>query len=102
MGLSELRRVFGLAPTKPKAPQIISILTQSTVIFGGPLIGPIAINHYPLLATDRALYIGGIGGVWGIDRFGIALTNSSQTFSLQPVKRQAYSDRAHLHDFSGC
>jgi hypothetical protein len=57
------RNPFKLDPAKPVAPQIISTLGQSTVIFGGPLLGLSAINNYPFLIRDRTIYLGGIAGI---------------------------------------
>jgi hypothetical protein len=56
----EGRSPFALDPTKPAAPQILSALWQFGIIFGGPLLGLFAINHYPFLIENRALYIGGL------------------------------------------
>jgi hypothetical protein len=56
----EGRSPFALDPTKPAAPQILSALWQFGIIFGGPLLGLFAINHYPFLIENRTLYIGGL------------------------------------------
>lgn len=63
MGIRELRQVFGLDPTKRKRPQILSILWQCIVLFGGPLLGIIFVDHYHFLMRDRTIYIGGVGSV---------------------------------------
>src|SRR5438067_4496789 len=67
------RGPFALDPDKPRLPQIISIVWQSLIIFGGPLIGLLAINHYPFLIMDRTIYIGGAAGIvfWFLASFAI-------------------------------
>ena len=54
---------FALDPRKPRAPQITSAICQLAVIFGGPALGLVTINHYPLLTLDRSIYLGGIVGI---------------------------------------
>jgi hypothetical protein len=65
------RSPFALDPAKPFWPQIISILWQSLIIFGGPAIGLVTINYYPFLIQDRTLYIGGLASVvfWFVASF---------------------------------
>ncbi|HEV2624405.1 MAG TPA: hypothetical protein VGV62_04720 [Xanthobacteraceae bacterium] len=67
------RSPFALDPAKPRLPQIVSAIGQSLIIFGGPLIGLLAINHYPFLIMDRTIYIGGLAsmcsGFWRALRF---------------------------------
>jgi hypothetical protein len=67
------RSPFALDPDKPRLPQIISIVWQSLIIFGGPLIGLFAINRYPFLIMDRTIYIGGATGIvfWFLASFAI-------------------------------
>jgi hypothetical protein len=75
----EGRSPFALDPAKPRRPQIISAFWQSLIIFGGPLIGLLAIKHYPFLIMDRTIYVGGLTSivfwflasfvVWGNDDF---------------------------------
>jgi hypothetical protein len=75
----EGRSPFALDPAKPRWPQIISAFWQSLIIFGGPLIGLLAIKHYPFLIMDRTIYVGGLASivfwflasfvVWGNDDF---------------------------------
>jgi hypothetical protein len=59
----EGRSPFALDPDKPFWPQIISIVWQSLIIFGGPVIGLVTINYYPFLIQDRTIYIGGLASV---------------------------------------
>lgn len=54
------RSPFALDPTKPRLPQIASAIGQTLIIFGGPIIGLVAINHYPFLIENRTIYIGGL------------------------------------------
>jgi hypothetical protein len=56
----EGRSPFALDPTKPAGPQILSAFWQFGIIFGGPLLGLFALNHYPFLVEDRTIYIGGL------------------------------------------
>ena len=56
-------RSLALDPTKPRWPQIRSAIGQCLIIFGGPLIGLLAIKHYPFLIMDRTIYIGGAAGI---------------------------------------
>jgi len=67
------RSPFALDPAKPRLPQIVSAIGQSLIIFGGPLIGLLAINHYPFLIMDRTIYIGGLAGIvfWFLASFAI-------------------------------
>ncbi len=67
------RSPFALDPTKPRWPQIASIVLQSSIFFGGPALGLAAINSYPLLVEDRTIYIGGIASVifWFAASFAI-------------------------------
>lgn len=64
MGLKELRSVFGLDPTKPRGPQILSIVAQCTVLFGGPALAIIFIGRYPFLTTDQVIYVAGSGSIF--------------------------------------
>jgi hypothetical protein len=65
------RSPFALDPGKPFWPQIISIVWQSLIIFGGPVIGLVTINYYPFLIQDRTLYIGGLSSIvfWFVASF---------------------------------
>src|ERR1043165_3078269 len=65
------RSPFALDPTKPFWPQIASAVGQFLIIFGGPALGLVAINRYPLLIQDQTIYIGGITSVifWFIASF---------------------------------
>lgn len=67
------RSPFALDPAKPRLPQIVSAIGQSLIIFGGPLIGLLAINHYPFLIMDRTIYIGGLASIvfWFLASFAI-------------------------------
>jgi len=67
------RSPFALDPDKPRWPQIRSAVGQSLIIFGGPLIGLLAIKHYPFLIMDRTIYIGGAAGIvfWILASFAI-------------------------------
>jgi hypothetical protein len=67
------RSPFALDPTKPSWPQIRSAIGQCLIIFGGPLIGLLAIKHYPFLIMDRTIYIGGAAGIvfWFLASFAI-------------------------------
>ncbi len=57
------RSPFALDPTKPRAPQIISAIVQSGVIFGGPALGLVVIAHYSFLIEDRIIYFDGIASI---------------------------------------
>jgi hypothetical protein len=65
------KKLFGLDPRKPQAPQIFWIVVQFATIFGGPLIALITIDHYPFLILDRTLYFGGLAsiGIWFLASF---------------------------------
>ncbi len=67
------RSPFALDPDKPRLPQIISIVWQSLIIFGGPATGLVTINYYPFLIQDRTLYIGGLASVvfWFLASFAL-------------------------------
>jgi hypothetical protein len=67
------RSPFALDPAEPRLPQIVSAIGQSLIIFGGPLIGLLAINHYPFLIMDRTIYIGGLASIvfWFLASFAI-------------------------------
>jgi hypothetical protein len=67
------RSPFALDPHKPFWPQIGSVIWQSLVIFGGPLIGLVTINHYPFLIADRTIYVGGGAGIvfWFLASFAL-------------------------------
>jgi hypothetical protein len=67
----EGRSPFALDPTKPRVPQIASIVGQSLIIFGGPAIGLVTIKYYPFLIQDRTLYIGGLASIvfWFLTSF---------------------------------
>jgi hypothetical protein len=67
------RSPFALDPHEPFWPQIGSAIWQSLVIFGGPLIGLVAINHYPFLIADRTIYVGGGAGIvfWFLASFAL-------------------------------
>jgi energy-converting hydrogenase Eha subunit A len=69
----EGRSPFALDPDKPFWPQIISIVWQSLIIFGGPVIGLVTINYYPFLIQDRTIYIGGLASIvfWFLASFAI-------------------------------
>ena len=69
----EGRSPFALDPTKPAGPQIFSVIWQSGIIFGGPLLGLVTISHYPFLIQDRTLYIGGLASIvfWFLASFVI-------------------------------
>jgi hypothetical protein len=47
----------------PRGPQIASAFAQGTVIFGGPLIAIVGIEHYPVLILDHTLYTFGLSGI---------------------------------------
>jgi len=49
------RSPFALDPTKPRLPQIGSMVGQFLIIFGGPAIGLITIKYYPFLIEDRTI-----------------------------------------------
>jgi hypothetical protein len=68
---------FALDPTKPFWPQVASGIGQGLVIFGGPVVGIVAINYYPFLIQDHTIYIGGISGVvfWFLASFAIFSKN---------------------------
>ncbi len=36
---------------------------QSAIIFGGPLLGLVTVNHYPFLIEDRTLYVAGLSSI---------------------------------------
>src|ERR1043166_1632980 len=57
------RSPFSLDPDKPRGPQIVEAVFQTGVIFGGPLLALVAINHYPFLIRDRTIYLGGLIGI---------------------------------------
>lgn len=59
----EGRSPFSLDPSKPRGPQIVSIVGQCINIFGGPLLFVIAANSYPFLIENRTLYIAGLGSI---------------------------------------
>src|SRR5689334_6838288 len=67
------RSPFALDPSKPRWPQIRSAIGLSFIIFGGPLLGLFAINHYPFLILERSIYIGGAAGIvfWFLASFAI-------------------------------
>ncbi len=67
------RSPFALDPDKPRRPQIVSAIGQCLIIFGGPLIGLLAIKHYPFLIMDRTTYIGRAAGIafWFLASFAI-------------------------------
>jgi hypothetical protein len=67
------RSPFALDPTKPRLPQIASAIGQALIIFGGPIIGLVAINHYPFLIEDRTIYIGGLVSIvfWFLASFAM-------------------------------
>jgi hypothetical protein len=67
------RSPFALDPTKPRLPQIVSATVQGLIIFGGPLVGLVAIKHYPILIEDRTIYIGGLASIvfWFLASFAI-------------------------------
>ena len=69
----EGRSPFALDPSKPRWPQIRSAIGLSFIIFGGPLLGLLAIKHYPFLIMDRTIYIGGAAGIafWFLASFAI-------------------------------
>lgn len=73
-GRPGLRNLFGLDPSRPLWPQILSIIGQSAIIFGGPSIALVTINYYPFLIQDRTLYIGGLAsiGFWFLASFAIS------------------------------
>src|SRR5262249_48227788 len=67
------RSPFALDPTKPRLPQIASMVGQGLIIFGGPAIGLVTINHYPFLIEDRTLYSAGLASIvfWFLASFAI-------------------------------
>jgi hypothetical protein len=71
--VQRLRSLFGLDPSKPRLPQILSLIWQFGIIFGGPLLGLVTISHYPFLIQDRTLYILGLGSIvfWFLASFVI-------------------------------
>ncbi|MEA2823810.1 MAG: hypothetical protein QOF03_292 [Alphaproteobacteria bacterium] len=73
-GRPGLRNLFRLDPSKPYWPQILSIIGQFAIIFGGPSIALVTIAHYPFLIQDRTLYIGGLSsiGFWFLASFVVA------------------------------
>jgi hypothetical protein len=91
MGLKELRKGFGLDPTKPKARQVVSIILQCGVLIGGPLLGLATINYYPFLIPVRTLCIGGIGSacLFFLLSF-VTFRRSSDLFAFPLVLRLAF------------
>jgi hypothetical protein len=71
--VQNLRNLFGLDASKPFWPQIVSLIWQFGIIFGGPLLGLVTINHYPFLIQDRTLYIVGLSSIvfWFLASFVI-------------------------------
>jgi hypothetical protein len=67
------RSPFALDPTKPRLPQIGSMVGQFLIIFGGPAVGLVTIKHYPFLIEDRTLYIGGLASIvfWFLASFAM-------------------------------
>ena len=67
------RSPFALDPTKPRLPQIGSMVGQFLIIFGGPAIGLITIKYYPFLIEDRTIYIGGVASIlfWFLASFAM-------------------------------
>jgi hypothetical protein len=59
----EGRSPFSLDPHRSVLPQIVSIAGQSLVIFGGPLLGLVGIQHYPPLVMDSTIYIVGASSI---------------------------------------
>jgi hypothetical protein len=59
----EGRSPFSLDPHRPVLPQIVSIAGQNLVIFGGPLLGLVAIQHYPPLVMDSTVYVVGASSI---------------------------------------
>ena len=64
---------FALDPTKPRLPQIGSMVGQLLIIFGGPAVGLVTIKYYPFLIEDRTLYIGGLASIvfWFLASFAM-------------------------------
>lgn len=56
-------RPFSLDPDKPRWPQILSTIGQSAIIFGGPVLGVISINRYPILVQNNTIYIVGLTSI---------------------------------------
>jgi len=67
------RSPFALDPTKPRLPQIGSMVGQLLIIFGGPAIGLVTVKYYPFLIEDRTLYIGGLASIvfWFLASFAM-------------------------------
>jgi hypothetical protein len=67
------RSPFALDPTKPRLPQISSMVGQLLIIFGGPAIGLVTIKYYPFLIEDRTLYIAGLASIafWFLASFAM-------------------------------
>jgi hypothetical protein len=67
----EGRSPFSLDPHKPVGPQVVLIVGQSLVIFGGPLLGLMGIQHYPPLVMDSTIYIVGASSIvfWFVASF---------------------------------
>ena len=91
MGLKELRRGFGLDPTKPKAVRVVSIILQCVVLIGGPLLGMATINYYPFLIPVQTLCIGGIGSAFLSFLLSfMTFRRSSDLFAFPLVMRFAF------------
>jgi hypothetical protein len=67
------RSPFALDPTKPRWPQIGSMVGQFLIIFGGPAIGLVTIKYHPFLIEDRTIYIGGLANIvfWFLASFAM-------------------------------
>ena len=67
------RSPFALDPTKPRLPQIGSMVGQFVIILGGPAIGLVTIKYYPFLIEDRTIYIGGLASIvfWFLASFAM-------------------------------
>ena len=56
-GRPGLRNLFGLDPSRPLWTQILSIIGQFAIIFGGPSIALVTINYYLSLPKTRFVHI---------------------------------------------
>jgi len=89
------RSPFALDPTKPRLPQMGSMVGQFLIIFGGPAVGLVTIKYYPFLIEDRTLYIGGLASIvharsWNLAR-RVKPTIVSPFHSLRLARRKRTS-----------
>ena len=64
---------LGLDPTKPRGPQLLSMAAQLGLIFGGPALGLVAMENFPVLVLDRTIYLGGLASIafWFVASFAL-------------------------------